>query len=90
MEKGAIHPEPNAVLNKIYEEHQPASSSSSETGTEPGSRRPPSSEDDAEERIVLSREAVPMIVGLFDLPHSAASDLYRALDQTEERLNKAP
>ncbi|KAL5524460.1 hypothetical protein ACEPAF_9600 [Sanghuangporus sanghuang] len=88
VDKGAIHPESNAVLDKIYEEHQPASPSSSESSSGPNSKPPPD-EDNGEERIVLSREAVPKVVGLFELPPSAASDLYRALDQTEHRLRKA-
>lgn len=42
----------------------------------------------AEEELILDREAVPDIVSYFDLPKSAESDLYRALDQTSNRLSK--
>lgn len=44
-------------------------------------------DNNAPEELILDREAVPHIVSYFDLPDSAQSDLYRALDQTSNRLS---
>lgn len=43
---------------------------------------------DDQERLLFRREAIPRIVNFFDLPSSATSDLYRAVDQTAVRLKK--
>ena len=88
MGKGIIRSEPSPALDTIYEENQPASSAPS---SGPDSRPKPNStsEQEDEERLVLSKEAVPKIVGLFELPPTAAADLYRALEQTEHRLKEA-
>ena len=74
--EGAIVPEHNIALDKIYETY----------GNENGSIK--QTESGNEEKLILTKEAVPKIVSLFDLPSSASADLFRALDQTTARLEK--
>ncbi|EJC97923.1 uncharacterized protein FOMMEDRAFT_97733 [Fomitiporia mediterranea MF3/22] len=93
MDKGAIRAEPNIALDKVYETYKPdppptTKSLSPESSTD-STTTARENEDENAERIVLGKEAVPKIVSLFDLPPSAAADLYRALEQTESRLEKA-
>jgi len=105
LKQGAIVPEVNFGLDKIYENcgrrlSQATSSSASTTPNSTNSTttsNPPenhnvtntsSAEANATEELILDREAVPDIVSYFDLPKSAESDLYRALDQTSNRLSK--
>lgn len=86
LENGALIPEPNKGLDLIYEHNPPALASQDKTGE---SNSNSAALKEGEERIVLSREAVPKIIAAFELPASAEADLYRALDQTEIRLKKA-
>ncbi|KAH7885241.1 mitochondrial K+-H+ exchange-related-domain-containing protein [Phlebopus sp. FC_14] len=56
-------------------------SSSSETSSPGGdSHHPP--------QRLLTRKAIPQILNLFDLPQSAAADMYRAVEQVRGRLGK--
>ena len=41
------------------------------------------------DRIMIRREAIPILVDHFDLPPTAATNLYRAYDQSVKRLTKA-
>ena len=41
------------------------------------------------DRLVIRREAIPALVDHFDLPPTAATNLYRAYDQTVKRLTRA-
>jgi len=82
--EGAITPEPSVGLDKIYETYGP----DSEPPKDPSPTTGPEDEKE-QERLILSREAVPKIVNLFDLPSTAAADMQRAIDQTSVRLKKA-
>lgn len=80
LDQGAIVPDPNVGLDEIYAKYAvhppPNPSEISEKAT------------DDQERLLFRREAIPRIVNFFDLPSSATSDLYRAVDQTAVRLKK--
>jgi hypothetical protein len=39
--------------------------------------------------VILTKEAVPKILELFELPESAAGDIYRAIEQARQRTNPA-
>jgi len=45
---------------------------------------------DATPRLLLTREAVPDILKLFDLPEAAARDIYRAIEQARNRSTDKP
>ena len=70
--RGAIEPQPSVRLDRIYEQYGPDA---------PGDEKKANSP-------LLRREAVPKIVSLFELPSTAEADLYRALDQTANRLKR--
>lgn len=41
-----------------------------------------------EKKVLLKPDAVPQILGLYGLPDSAASNMYRAIEQASSRLRK--
>jgi len=104
LQKGVIVPEANVGLDKIYENcrqrlSQGRPSNSTTSPNSQATNNPPdnhndkyavtvSDESNVTEELILDREAVPDIVSYFDLPSSAESDLYRALNQTSKRLSK--
>ncbi|KLO09062.1 hypothetical protein SCHPADRAFT_834439 [Schizopora paradoxa] len=95
LKQGAIIPEANTGLDKIYENSRKRLTKASSTPDSPKSNCPddsqttPSDQNNVPEELILDREAVPHIVSFFDLPSSAESDLYRALDQTSNRLSNS-
>jgi len=86
LERGAIKPETNASLDEIFIAHVPPLSDkvsplqalTQETG--PAAAK--------EKKVLLTRHAVPPILSLFNLPSSAASDIYRAIEQATVRLER--
>ncbi|KAH9997915.1 mitochondrial K+-H+ exchange-related-domain-containing protein [Russula vinacea] len=86
LQRGTIVPNSDANLDSIYAKHAPsnvlhdATKSGSEVGKDEEGRK--------EEKVLLRRDAVPQILELYGLPESAASDIYRAIDQASSRLKK--
>jgi hypothetical protein len=87
LQRGAIVPHLDANLDNIYARHAPSDAipneakSISEGETDEGSRTD-------EKKVLLGRDAVPHILELYGLPESAASDIYRAVEQVSARLRK--
>jgi hypothetical protein len=77
MDHGAIHAEPSISLDIVYEKNKPQDEQKVDSPGSPNS-----------EHVVLSKDAIPKIVNLFELPPAASADLLRALDQTHTRLKK--
>jgi len=87
LRRGAIVPHPDANLDSIYAKHAPSNtlhdamkSSSGPGKGEEGTRE--------EKKVLLKRDAVPQILGLYGLPESTASNMYRAIEQASSRLRK--
>ena len=87
LQRGTIVPHLDANLDNIYAKHAPSDAipdetrSISEGETDEGSRTD-------EKKVLLGRDAVPHILELYGLPESAASDIYRAVEQASARLRK--
>jgi len=89
LQRGAIVPHLDANLDNIYARHAPSdaipdetkSISESEGEKDEGSRT-------EEKKVLLGRDAIPHILELYGLPESAASDIYRAVEQASARLRK--
>ena len=83
LQRGAIVPHSSTDLDDIYVAHAPTDKSQntikSGVGEEEGSEK-------EEKKVLLRREAVPRILELFGLPDSAASNIYRAIEQASHRL----
>ncbi|KAI0304441.1 mitochondrial K+-H+ exchange-related-domain-containing protein [Multifurca ochricompacta] len=76
LHRGAIVSHSDVALDGIYATHVPSESLHDSTKS--------ISEDGRE--VLLSRDAVPRILEVFGLPESAASDIYRAIEQAKARL----
>lgn len=87
MQRGAIVPHLDANLDYICARPAPSDAihnetkSVSEGAKEKGSRT-------EEKKVLLGRDAIPHILELYGLPESAASDIYRAVEQASARLRK--
>ena len=83
MQRGAIVPHSSTTLDDIYVAHAPTDKFRNAIQ----SRIEEKEESEKEEKkVLLRREAVPRILELFGLPESAASDIYRAIEQASHRL----
>ncbi|KAI0056274.1 hypothetical protein BV25DRAFT_1832383 [Artomyces pyxidatus] len=86
LQYGAIVAQTNGNLDEIYLRHAPTPSTTVSPSealhreTDPGPER--------DEKMLLTRDAVPPILSLFGLPSSAASDIYRAIAQADVRLKE--
>lgn len=83
MQRGAIVPHSSAELDDIYVAHAPTDKLGNTIKSGVGE------EGDGEKRekkVLLRHEAVPRILELFGLPESAASNIYRAIEQASHRL----
>lgn len=76
LQKGAIVPQPSEELDAVYKKYS--------SKTEPSKESPG-------RKLLLTKEAVPELMALFDLkPDSGfATDVYRALEQARLRLEQA-
>ncbi|KAI0322025.1 mitochondrial K+-H+ exchange-related-domain-containing protein [Amylostereum chailletii] len=91
LKRGAIVPQSSPQLDEIYAAHAPSPPPSpppEETGHKDGSSSGsgPSAEELTQEKVLLTREAVPPLLSLFGIPSTAASDFYRAIEQANVRL----
>lgn len=86
LQRGTIVPHSDANLDSIYAKHatsdtlQEATSSGYGAGKDDGTK--------VEKRVLLKLDAVPQILELYGLPESAASNMYRAIEQASSRLRK--
>ena len=91
MQRGIIVPHSDANLDSIYAKHIPSNTLQEPTtsATTSGSGAGKDEEGTNEEKkVLLKRDAVPQILELYGLPESAASDMYRAIEQASSRLRK--
>lgn len=83
LQRGAIVPQSSTDLDDIYVAHAP-------TEKFRGTMKPGVGEEEEiekeENKVLLRREAVPRILELFGLPKSAASNIYRAIEQASHRM----
>lgn len=101
LDKGAIVPQASPELNEIYIKYAPLPSSASKSsGKQPEdtdsdassttipSGQPKSESEHEHEQLLLTRDAVPAITGLFETrpDSSLAADMYRAMEQAALRL----
>ena len=85
MQRGAIVPHSSTELDDIYVAHKPADKFRNAIRSEVEEKEKEENEKE-EKKVLLRREAVPRILELFGLPESAASDIYRAMEQASHRL----
>lgn len=86
MQRGGIVPHHDANLDGIYAKHAHSDASHDETKSVSGTEK--DEEGREEKNVLLRRDAVPHILELYGLPESAASDIYRAVEQACARLRK--
>ncbi|KII90774.1 hypothetical protein PLICRDRAFT_106278 [Plicaturopsis crispa FD-325 SS-3] len=85
VDMGAIVPEASSELDRIYAQYKP------EAGPpESSDPKNPSSDGSEAERtsVLLTRDAVPEILSLFELPPAAEADIYRAVEQARIRVEE--
>ena len=83
LQRGAIVPHSSTDLDGIYVTHAPTEKLGNTIKSGVGE------EEDGEKRekkVLLRKEAVPRILELFGLSESAASNIYRAIEQASHRL----
>lgn len=93
LERGAIAPEADSELEKVYARFRapsisaPTSDDSNETRRETahGDAAPASADGGTERQALLTRDAVPAILKLYGLPESSGADIYRAIEQARQR-----
>ncbi|KAF9221605.1 hypothetical protein BS17DRAFT_844166 [Gyrodon lividus] len=89
LDHGLIVPDPSPELDKLYAStsENNAAATDRTTGTAFTSGASPSSGDSHRlpQHPLLTREAIPQILELFNLPESAAADMYRAVEQARGR-----
>jgi len=87
LKRGAIVPHLDANLDYIYGRSAPPDAIPNETKSiSEGTKEEGSGTE--EKKVLLGRDAVPHILELYGLPESAASDIYRAVEQASARLRK--
>jgi len=85
LARGAISPQPDPQLDQIYSSSSVSTISGSQAAATPETHEPKSSDADA---MLLSASDVSRIQHTFGLPKSFATDIHRALAQTDSRINK--
>jgi len=85
LQRGAIVPHSSTTLDDIYVTHAPTDNLRNAIKSGVGEEEEERSKKE-EKKVLLRREAVPQILELFGLPESAASDIYRAIEQASHRL----
>jgi hypothetical protein len=90
LNRNAIASEENDALDAIYKRYSPTHTIPSSASVESA---PSTSETKAlleptrGEPLLLTKEAVPPILELFQLPEDAAADMYRAIEQARQRTS---
>jgi hypothetical protein len=90
LNRNAIASEENDALDAIYKRYSPTHTTPSSSSVESA---PSTSETKAlleptrGEPLLLTKEAVPPILELFQLPEDAAADMYRAIEQARQRAS---
>jgi len=88
LQRGAIVPRHDADLDGIiYARHAHLNASHDETEAVSGTEKDEGGRAE-EKKVLLRRDAVPHILELYGLPESAASNIYRAVEQACARLRK--
>ena len=87
LQRGTIVPHSDANLDSIYAKHAP-SNTLQEATTTSGSGAGKDEGTKVEKRVLFKPDAVPQILELYGLPESAASNMYRAIEQASSRLRK--
>jgi len=91
LQRGAIVPHLDANLDYICASHAPSDAIHGETNSISESAKEGPKEEGSrteETKVLLRRDAIPHILELYGLPESAASDIYRAVEQASARLRK--
>jgi hypothetical protein len=81
LQRGTIVPHSDANLDSIYAKHAPSNMVREATTSSFGAGKD-------EKKVLLKGDAVPQVLELYGLPESAASDMYRAIEQASSRLRK--
>jgi hypothetical protein len=87
LQRGAIVPHLDANLDNIYARHAPLNAILDETKSISEGEKDEGSRTE-DKKVLLGRDAIPHILELYGLPESAASDIYRAVEQASARLRK--
>jgi hypothetical protein len=87
LQRGTIVPHTDANLDSIYAEHAPSNTLQEATTPDSGAGKDEEGTKEGK-KVLLKRDAVPQILELFGLPESAASNMYRAIEQASSRLKK--
>jgi hypothetical protein len=87
LQRGTIVPHSDANLDSIYAKHAPSNTLQEATTSGSGAGKDKEGTKD-EKKVLLKGDAVPQILELYGLPESAASDMYRAIEQANSRLRK--
>ena len=85
LTRGAIFPQSDPQLDQIYSSSSVSTPSNSQAAATPETHESESPDANA---MLLSTSDVPKIQHTFKLPKSFAADVYRALAQTNLRINK--
>jgi hypothetical protein len=89
LQRGAIVPHLDAHLDGIYARHATSDTDTNHDATNAVSESGKDGERRTEEKkVLLGPDAVPQILELYGLPESAASNIYRAVEQASARLRK--
>jgi hypothetical protein len=87
LQRGTIIPHSDANLDSIYAKHAPSNTLQQATRSGFGAGKDEEGTRE-EKKVLLKHDAVPQILGLYGLPESAASNMYRAIEQASSRLKK--
>lgn len=87
MQRGTIVTHSDANLDSIYAKHAPSNTLQEATISAKKAGKDEEGTNE-EKKVLLKHDAVPQILELYGLPESAASDMYRAIEQAKSRLRK--
>lgn len=94
VEKDVVLPCPNSALDDVYASHPPISASHRDEREDAVTRRRGVDPSDtyscnSPPRLLLSSDGIPKIVETFKLSSSAKSDLHRAIQQAQVRIEES-
>ncbi|KAJ3792322.1 mitochondrial K+-H+ exchange-related-domain-containing protein [Lentinula aff. detonsa] len=85
IEHGHVTSAPSPGLDAIYEKYAPKPAPLTSSSQNPTSSHNSSQSTIEDVEMLLTRDAVPAIISTFSLEESAASDMYRAIEQAQVR-----
>lgn len=90
IEKDVVLPCPNSALDDVYASHPPISASHRDEREDAVTRRRGDKYScNSSPRLLLSSDGIPKIIETFKLSSSAKSDLHRAIQQAQVRIEES-